>query len=139
MDILLNKQHELRSGWKFLGYWILFIVILIAVSMLVPFAGPTTQIQRLILNTLPTIPAVLTLVLMARFIDRVPVAKFGATLHERWPRDFAVGIAISAGMLVIVTLINGTFGGIQMMWTASDTATRSLIVTPIVLLFSAAQ
>jgi len=132
MDILLNKQHELRSGWKFLAYWILFIVILFAVSLAIPIQAPITQLERLILNTIPTIPAVAALVLMARFVDRAPVARFGATLHEKWPHDLTVGLAVAGGMLAILTLINGAFGGIRMAWTASDASSRSLMVTPIV-------
>jgi membrane protease YdiL (CAAX protease family) len=139
MDILLNQQHELRAGWKLLGYSLLFIIILLAVSLAVPISGPTTQLERLILNTIPTIPAVTALFLMAHFVDRAPIAKFGVAVYENWPRDWTLGIAIAAGMLVVVTVVSGTFGGITMMWTASDAASRSLLVTPLVLILSAAQ
>src|SRR5215467_6737410 len=104
MEILLNRQHELRAGWKFLGYWLLFIIVLFAVSLAIPIPGPTTQLERLILNTIPTIPAVAALFLMAHFVDRAPVAKFGAAIHEHWPRDWTLGIAIAAAMLVVITV-----------------------------------
>ena len=139
MDMLLNQQHELRAGWKFLAYWLLFFLILIAVSAAIPISGAETQLERLLLNTIPTIPAVATLLLMARFVDHVPAATFGATLHEAWPKDFAVGIAVAVGMLVIITLINAAVGGISMIWTGSDATKVSLLVTPLVLILSAAQ
>src|SRR5262249_54013987 len=125
MDILLNKKHELRAGWKFLAYWLLFIIILIAVSLAVPIAGAATQLERLVLNTIPTIPAVGALLLMARLVDRKPVAVYGATLHERWPHDLMVGVAIAVGMLAVVTVVNGAFGGIRMIWSASGGSTTS--------------
>ncbi len=140
MNILLNERDELRSGWKFLTYWFLFAVFVFAAGILAAStAGPQTQLERLVFNMLPTIPAVAALFLMARFVDKVPVAAFGATLHEKWQSDFAIGIGVSATMLALLTLVNGMFGGVVMNWTASDAATKSLVVTPIVLIASAAQ
>src|ERR1051326_8697683 len=130
MNILLNNQDELRAGWKFAAYWLLFFIMLLAISLAVPFPGATNQLERLILSTIPTIPAIGALVLMARFV---------VTIHQGWARDWTVEIVIAAGMLVLVTAVNATFGGIAMNWTATDATTRSLIVTPIVLLMSAAQ
>src|SRR5581483_1512812 len=121
------------------AYWLLFFIILIAVSAAIPISGAETQLQRLLLNTIPTIPAVATLLLMARFVDRVPAATFGATLHESWPKDFAIGIAVAVVMLIIITLINAAVGGISMVWTGSDATRTSLLVTPLVLILSAAQ
>src|ERR1051326_2682394 len=139
MNILLNNQDELRAGWKFAAYWLLFFIMLLAISLAVPFPGATNQLERLILSTIPTIPAIGALVLMARFVERAPVARFGVTIHQGWARDWTVGIVIAAGMLGLGTAGNATFGGITMNWTATDATTRSLIVTPIVLLMSAAQ
>jgi membrane protease YdiL (CAAX protease family) len=139
MDILLNPQHELRAGWKFIAYWLLFIILLFAVSIVIPIGGAETQLQRLLLNTIPTIPAVAALIIMARFVDHVPVAIFGATLHERWPRDLGLGLAVAVAMLAIITIVNAVFGGISMLWTGSDATRVSLLVTPVVLILSAAQ
>ena len=139
MDILLNPQHELRAGWKFLAYWFIFVLILILVSAVIPISQAETQLQRLLLNTIPTIPAVAALLLAAKFVDRVPAATFGATLHEHWLRDFGLGIAVAIAMLAIITLINAAVGGISMVWTGSDATRTALVVTPIVLILSAAQ
>jgi membrane protease YdiL (CAAX protease family) len=140
MNILLTQDQELRSGWKFAFYWVLFAIFLIAISSIIPFGpGPETQLQRLVLNTIPLFPAIGALLIMTRFVDKAPIALFGVTFHERWPRDLNVGIAVGTGMLVALTLINGAIGGITMEWTASDASTRSLIITPIVLILSAAQ
>src|SRR5262252_74080 len=106
MDLLLNPQHELRAGWKFLAYWFLFVLILIAVNIVIPISQAETQLQRLLLNTIPTVPAVAALLIAAKFIDRVPAATFGATFHEHWLRDFGVGIVVAIAMLAIITLIN---------------------------------
>ena len=100
MNILVNDEHELRSGWKFALYWILFVALYIAASLCLPLpAGPQTQLDRLILNTLPIVPAAIALLLMARFVDKVPAAVYGATLHEHWFRDLLVGLGVAVGML----------------------------------------
>src|SRR5215467_9292460 len=117
MDILLNEAHELRSGWRFLAYWLLFILILIAVSLAAPVTEATTQLERLTLNTIPTIPAVAALLLMARFVDHAPVAKFGVTLRDRWFLDFMFGVVVAVGMLCVITVMNGALGGVKMTWT----------------------
>jgi membrane protease YdiL (CAAX protease family) len=139
MDILLNHEHELRAGWRFLAFWLLFLLILIAVSLAVPISNATTQLERLVLNTIPTIPAVGALLLMARFVDHAPIAKFGVAFHERWSFDFMFGVVVAIGMLAVITVINGAVGGIRMNWTGSDVSRVSLIVTPSVLILSAAQ
>src|SRR6185436_16117218 len=112
MNILLNQNHELRSGWKFVAYWLLFIVLLFAVSAIIPLgSGPQTQLERLVLNTIPFIPAVGAFLLMLRFVDKVPMAVFGVTFHERWGRDFNIGMAIAAGMLGLLVATTGIWGG----------------------------
>src|SRR5438045_1060532 len=103
MNILLNQSHELRSGWKFVAYWLLFVVLLFALSALIPLGvGPQTQLERLILNAIPFIPAVGAFLLMLRFVDKVPMAVFGVTFHQKWVRDFNIGLLISAGMLLLL-------------------------------------
>jgi uncharacterized protein len=140
MNIFLNANHELRAGWKFAAYWVLFIAVLVAMGLALPLpVAPENQLQRLILNTLPVIPAIIALILMARLVDRVPIAAFGVTFHERWGRDLLLGLGIAAAMLVALTLGNGILGGIQMNWNASDVTTRSLLATVFVLVMSAAQ
>jgi membrane protease YdiL (CAAX protease family) len=140
MDILLNEVHELRSGWRFLAYWLLFFLILIAVSLVIPMGQVTTQLERLTLNTIPTIPAVVgALLLMARFVDHAPVARFGVTLHDRWSFEFMFGAVVALGMLGVVTIVNGAYGGVKMLWSGSDISKVSLVVTPTVLILSAAQ
>ena len=137
MNILISPQHELRSGWKFLAYWILFLAMLWIV--LQPFPPrPQTQLERLVLNALPAFPALAALALMAKYIDKVPLASFGASLRRNWPRHIVLGIGISAGMLVIMTIMNAT-GGITMLWTGTDATGGSLTVTVLVLVLSAAQ
>jgi membrane protease YdiL (CAAX protease family) len=140
MNIFINHRHELRSGWKFAAYWLIFLFLVLAASVTVASgAGPQTQLERLVFAVIPAIPAILTLRLMAKFVDKVPTAVFGATLHEHWKKDWTIGGAVSLALLAIVTLVNGAAGGVVMNWTASDASWRSLIVTPLVLIIAAAQ
>lgn len=137
MNILLNEQHELRSGWKFIAYWLLFLLLTFIVFQPFPTA-PQTQLERLVLNTLPFFPALAALIVMARFLDKVPIAAFGAGFHRHWTRHVLWGLAVSAGMLILGTLINAVWG-ITMVWSASGTSSRSLLITLVVLTMSAAQ
>jgi len=140
MNILLNENHELRSGWKFTAYWVLFVILLIAISIAIPLGTePQTQLERLIMVTIPFIPAVGAFLLMLKFVDKAPVAVFGVTFHQRWLRDVNVGLVTSAGMLVVLVVTTGVWGGFTMLWTGTDAATRSLIVTIAVLIIAAAQ
>jgi len=138
MNLLFNPQHEIRNGWKFLLYWVVFTFLLIVTTLPFP-GGPRTQLERLVLNTIPILPALAALVFMARFVDRRPLSAYGVSFHEGWSRDFVLGGTLAAAMLVLLTLANVISGGVTMTWSAANTDTKSLVVTAIVLIMSAAQ
>src|SRR5262245_9171816 len=138
MNLLFDKQHEIRNGWKFLLYWLVFAFLFRVVTLPFPI-GPRTQLERLVLNTIPIFPALAALAFMARFVDRRPLSAYGVSFHQGWSRDFVLGAAVAAAMLVLVTLANVVSGGVMMTWSAANTDTKSLVVTAVVLIMSAAQ
>src|SRR5690242_6802552 len=138
MNLLFNPQHEIRSGWRFLLYWVVFAFLLIVITLPFP-GGPTTQLERLVLNTIPIFPALAALVFMARFVDRRPLSAYGVSLHDGWWRDFIVGAALAAAMLVLLTVANVVSGGVMMTWNIAKTDSKTLAVTALVLVMSAAQ
>jgi len=138
MNLLFNAQHEIRNGWKFLLYWVVFTFLLIVTTLPFP-GGPRTQLERLVLNTIPILPALAALVFMARFVDRRPLSAYGLSFHEGWSRDLVLGGVLAAAMLVLLTMANVISGGVTMTWTAANTDPKSLVVTAIVLVMSAAQ
>jgi membrane protease YdiL (CAAX protease family) len=138
MNLLFNAQHEIRSGWRFLLYWVVFAFLLIVITLPFP-GGPRTQLERLVLNTIPIFPALAALVFMARFVDRRPLSAYGVSFHEGWSRDFVLGCGLAAAMLVLLTVANVVTGGVTMTGNAANADTKSLMVTAVVLIMSAAQ
>src|SRR5690242_3021121 len=115
MNILLNANHELRSGWKFTAYWLLFALLFFALGIGIPVGtGPESQLERLILVTFPFIPAIGALWLMLKFVDKAPMAVFGVAFHERWLRDVNIGLVTSVGMLAVLVIITAIWGGFTM-------------------------
>ena len=110
--LFVDSRHEIRSGWKFIAYStllvFLFIVASLAIGGLIALLDPTffllarSDIRFLGLNAIVLlIPATVAFLIMARFVDRVPLAAFGITPHDRWIRDIGTGVALAAGLLGI--------------------------------------
>jgi membrane protease YdiL (CAAX protease family) len=76
---------------------------------------------------------------MARFVDHAPLVLFGVGLHQRWLRDFAVGLAFAGGMLLVL-LVGATLSGhAAMRWTASREILPHIAGTVLVLMIAAAN
>ncbi len=109
-SVFLNETLGLRSGWRFVLYAAVFVVILSATGIVLSTVvgnAPLDGLTVLWLNAaVLAVPAVLTLVFMVRFVDHVPVLAFGVGFHERWPRDLGLGVALAGLML-------GAFVGIH--------------------------
>src|SRR5438046_2728358 len=88
MNIFLNDKHDLRSGWKIATYFATFILIWVATGIILSFLFartdlPDDQLTLLLLNEIALIvPAVTTLLLMARFVDHRPLRAFGVRLDK---------------------------------------------------------
>ena len=76
MNILLNEKHELRSGWKFAIYVVLFLIIWVAsgVAVSILYARSNLEDTQLTLLTLNEsalfVAAVGAILLTLRFVDR---------------------------------------------------------------------
>ncbi len=117
MSTFVNDNSELRSGWKFALYLVLFIVFLFAtgaaISILVDPSSAESEIGFLGINALAlAMPAVLALLFMVRFVDRVPVAAFGSGRHEGMGKDCLFGLLIAAGMLAVFGVTAAVTGGL---------------------------
>ena len=117
MSTFVNDNSELRSGWKFAFYLLLFGIFLLATGAAISFlADPSivsNEIGFLAINALAlAAPAILALAFMIRFVDRVPFATFGTGRHEGMGRDFLFGMLIAAGMLTIFVLTSAATGGL---------------------------
>ena len=147
-SIFVNPSYQIRAGWRFLGYCALlvglFAATALAVGMVViwvypgVFTAPKGDPAFLTVNAIVLfLPAVGALFFMARFADQTPVAAFGAAIHNHWLKDFAIGIAVAAGMLGVTLAGSFLFGDVHITWTGSVAAIPAIALTLAALALSA--
>ncbi len=143
MNIFVNANHELRSGWKFAVYVAIFVLIWIAsgiaVSVLYARANlPDDQLTLLALNEVAlVIPAVTAVFLIVQLIDRRPLTVFGIGFVPQWRRHLGTGLALAAGMLAVLMAGCFAFGYVRIGWTGGQVPVRTLAGTLGVLLLAA--
>lgn len=142
--MFLNKQNEVRAGWKFAIYLAFFLIFFLAtslaLSMVVRWSPDivTSELGLLALNdVLFFIPAVLAMVLTIRFVDHRPLQTFGIGFIPGWRRQFAFGVILSGGMLAVLLAGCAAVGSLSIHWTAGQAPVTSLLATLVVLLFAA--
>ena len=107
MTVFLNDETELRSGWRFATYVMVYVVVFMVTGAVISevMSGPVDfgGVDGLLLTIMTFLPpAVLAFLFMLRFVERSPIAAFGVTLHEKWGRDLAAG-------LILALLMAGVF------------------------------
>jgi membrane protease YdiL (CAAX protease family) len=126
LDIFLNRQDRLRSGWRFAifaaAYYSLFIAIAITVTAAVHFAPPSVAAR---LNRLPGgvlylaqfflefAPALLLGWACGRLFDGVPLRALGWSRHRGWLRDLALGSLFGFASLALAALVAAVAGGLR--------------------------
>jgi uncharacterized protein len=148
--LFVDSQYELRSGWKFAAYSTLLVVLFVAtgtaLGMMVAWLAPSwfelrqDDIRLLGLNAVALLfPSAGALIVMARYVDRVPISVFGVAVHDRWLQNFGVGLGVSGGMLGLTLAGSFIFGSVQMYWSASPGTLPGIGITLAVLAISAAN
>ena len=130
-DIFINRDGELRSGWRVIAFFLAFAVCLTLLSALVAVAGAISPaFGRLIVDNKPSTVAaemfrfgfsqVLNLVsalaasaLCARVLERRSFASTGFKLHEGWLRDFLYGSILGAAALGLAVAIARAAGAVK--------------------------
>src|SRR5216684_4735175 len=122
MNILLNQKHELRSGWKFVAFVILFLLFWVAsgIALSVLYARsnlPETELTFLYLNEFALFTAAVgALLLSVRFIDHRPLRTFGIGFLPTWHLDLATGLALASAMLAVLLAGCYIFGHLNIQW-----------------------
>jgi len=135
MDIFLNDAQELRSGWKFAVYAVLFLIIWVASGILISMVYvksnlPESQLMFLCLNEVALlVPAIAAMLVSVRFVDRRPLQVFGVGFLPRWQRDLGLGLALAS--LMLTTLVAGcySFGYVSIHWTGTQARGSTLLAT----------
>ncbi len=145
MGVLLNADLELRSGWKFVAYAIIFLIVYVAAALLVSAiysqtALPRDELTVLALNSIVLlIPAATATSLMARFVDHRPLSAFGVGFNPRWRRHFLVGLGMAAVMLLTLAVASAILGRLSVEWAASMATPARLAITVGLLWIAAAN
>jgi membrane protease YdiL (CAAX protease family) len=148
LPVFVDSHYEIRSGWKFVLYSLLLVGLFFAMSLAIPVAiaviDPTwllvsrDDIRFLALNAIVLfVPSMGALLVMGRAVDRVPLAVFGVSLHQRWVRDLVVGLIVAAAMIVAVIGLGFLVGGVQIQWNASAGTIPLILATVLVMAIAA--
>ena len=139
LPLFVDSNYELRSGWKFLAYSALMVFLFVATGLIVgwlvfsinpTFAFASRDIRFAALNILVLfVPSILSLLIMARYVDRVPLAVFGVTNHEGSLRDLGTGVALAGGMLALTLVGAFAFGDARIEWAASAATVPAIVLT----------
>ncbi|MCA1815967.1 MAG: CPBP family intramembrane metalloprotease [Acidobacteria bacterium] len=124
LDIFLNRQERLRSGWRFAvfcaAYFALFTAVGITLRAALIFSSPerTADINRLpggVLYALQFViefaPALLLGWGCGRLFDGVPFRALGFSPRRGWLRDLALGSAFGFASLALAALVATVVGG----------------------------
>jgi len=143
MSVLFNEKHELRSGWKFAVYIVLFLIIWvasgIAVSILYARSNlEETQLTLLTLNECPLLAAAVgAMLLSTRFVDRRPLRTFGIGFIPGWKWDLGAGLGLAAGMVAVLVAGCYAVGYVSIHWTGGQVRVPTLLLTAGLLLLAA--
>jgi CAAX protease family protein len=144
MNILLNEQHELRSGWKFIAFVVLFLIFWVisgvAISMVYARTDlPENQLTFLALNEFALLGAALAaLGLSVRFLDRRPLRTFGIGLFPHWRLQLGTGLMLAAAMLTVLVSGCYVFGAVDVRWAGGQPPATGIPYTFGLLLLAAA-
>jgi membrane protease YdiL (CAAX protease family) len=124
LDIFLNREDRLRSGWRFAvfvaAYYSLLVAFVLLLRVVLQLASPQSvgDFNRLPGAALYLIqffiqftPALLLGWACGKLLDGVPPRALGWSLRRGWLRDLALGSAIGFAALVSAALVASAFGG----------------------------
>ena len=124
LSVFLDEGGELRWGWRLLAYVAAFGFLLSATALLIsalaPLPAPADYRSEigpgpLALNALLLfVPAAGALLLLARFVDGIPISAFGTAVHEGWGRDLGWGFAAAGAILLALHLAAGVLGVLRL-------------------------
>jgi membrane protease YdiL (CAAX protease family) len=128
--IFINEESELRSGWRILIFFILFLTAATLINTLLDGIGsvfpPLGNLLRApdieegasarvfvyhVFGQITNLAAALiATALSARFFERRSLASVGYKLHRGWLRNFALGSLIGAASLALAVWIEAIAG-----------------------------
>lgn len=148
--VIFNRFGRLRSGWRFIIFACVFIVLSMGASKVyvtaVRLAPQLLEVLRGRAGFVP--PSLITLVAATlvgwaclRLLEGLPPRALGWAFHRRWPRDLALGLLVG-GVFVCVAVLPGVLaGGTRFTFSGEGVAlvADTLLVSLVIFLVSAAS
>jgi hypothetical protein len=113
-SIFVNRDQEIRSGWKVLGFLLLTAILSILFNLALRPALPFLKAHASLIpgplasGLLLLIPTALCLRL-----ERAPLRSVGLDLGRRWFGEAALGTALGIGLILLTALVIFAFGGLH--------------------------
>jgi membrane protease YdiL (CAAX protease family) len=131
--IFINDESELRSGWRVLAFFFVFILasllltgLVRTVEILFPsldflsveplgpeYLSPHELVFLVVSNLRNLTAAAIASVFCARVLERRSFGSVGFMLHRGWSRDFGLGSLLGAASLVIAVGIAAAAGAVS--------------------------
>ena len=127
-SIFFDSSGVLRSGWRFLVFWIAFLIAVIVIgsagapalkSVGLSTEGPAVMILG---GFLMLIPALLVGWLCGKYLEQLPFRALGAWFTEGWLRHLLLGVLFGAGTLSVAVGLAFASGGLEFTPNHVDTA-----------------
>jgi membrane protease YdiL (CAAX protease family) len=132
-NLFLNRENELRSGWRVLAFALLFLAMLLTLEGLLHSIGalspraveltqepspsvPTSEVRVLsvgISRSLMLAVALAASAICARALEHRSFGSIGYRFHPGWKRDFLLGLLLGTASLAFVVLISYLAGAVE--------------------------
>lgn len=149
IEIFYNQFGRLRSGWRFIFFLLLFILVYGLVGLAAGYVlinlpigfSKNTLLARVIGSVLGIAVAVALGWLCGKLLEGLPFRALGAWFTKFWLKDFLGGVVVGTLSIILAVGIAVIFGGLSFRY--NDSAGRSAIlitlsITLVIFLFGAA-
>lgn len=116
MDIhqfFYDAQGRLRSGFRFVIFCLVLVLILIALSIPFAFIRMPENVARLASLFVMLLAAILAGWLCGRILEGLPFKALGIAFTKGWLVHFVVGLLVGGATLTFAVLIAFAFGGLR--------------------------
>ena len=131
--IFFDKEHRLRSGWRFAVFAIGFFLVGVIPATIyagVLFASgisPGSPISLSVFNGLLLLAALVVGWLCYRYLERLPFTALGVSFSFGWMSRFSLGVLAGAFTLSFAIVIGVLFGGLS--FSLDDVETGAVLRT----------
>jgi membrane protease YdiL (CAAX protease family) len=129
-----TEQRRIRAGWRLVIQFVLFAAILIGLALIGRLLG-TGDAMVLIFSALYLLLGLGLAWLMARFIDRRPLADFGFHCRRAWWLDLGFGFVLGAVLMTGIFFTESTAGWVDVIsadWRGSGLSLAHIFIVSLV-------